>query len=896
MSAEERIKRLLTRLLAVPREDLESTHIVTGQPLSAMPQILGISGAETKVVDLSDRSAFGVLKTAIKEREMHAQQPLSSIAEPLGIEVRVRFYEINGIPVYFVQEPTVDDLAVRVYAYLRLRISETGLEGGNVLRKATELFRELGLDPKFVLSVPGVKAGIYYVWRDLVGYGPLEVMMEDPMVEEISWYSYDGPVLVVDKEVADKYPNAEFTYTNVFIPPSLDDETRKFVMSQIVRVIANKARVGLTVARPLAEARVPDPTGRGFHRLAAHLDVVGRSTGLTIRKFPQYKLSLTKLIDLGTLSELEAAYLLYQLLNRGFVLIVGGMASGKSVSARSMIAYRRRGRTRVGTIEGLWAELAAESRPIAVGEMEVIEAPDVEVLSLADGLRAEWRRPARLIRHRFSGRLYRIVTSSGAEVEVTADHSLLVYEGGRLVTRRPTELSGSERLPRLARLPVPDGGNGGEEVGLEGALDAPDDARAALVASLVEERGLARDGSIEVRGLSRERAYLLAYVLASLGVVADLSHGAGGYAVTARGGSGLELVARHLSPGVRRRVLRGLGRAEAAERDVVFDEVVRVEEVPYDGYVYDVEVPETENFEANGIFVHNTTLLQALISALPVSYKVITVEDTPELSTPSQNWHPLYTRTTMGETELENIDYSRLVIHSLRHRGTIVTLGEVRGAEMNQLIQAAASGHGAACTFHAHDPFSVLRRITAPPINVSPKSLELITSMVFLARTKTFAYGEPRAVRRVLKIYEIENVSGDEVKAPAVFEWDPATDTHHPDIFDREFEGLAAKGMHDAVLQKIVDGLARLWVSSKTVRTLGTNVYGEDEAERALADILALASFLYSERKAGVFDITSLSNDLTSFYLRMDERSAALWNKLHDPLLRRIEELMQEGK
>jgi len=130
---------------------------------------------------------------------------------------------------------------------------------------------------------------------------------------------------------------------------------------------------------------------------------------------------------------------------------------------------------------------------------------------------------------------------------------------------------------------------------------------------------------------------------------------------------------------------------EIIPRGVGFDKVEKIEEVDYDDYVYDIEVPDTQNFEANGIFVHNTTLLQALISALPVSYKVITIEDTPELSTPTANWHPLYVRRAAKESELEDVTFSRLVIHSLRHRGTIVTLGEVRGEEMADLIQAAAS-------------------------------------------------------------------------------------------------------------------------------------------------------------------------------------------------------------
>lgn len=847
------IKKVIDRAISVSRDELETTYIIQGRPLSDVIDILGV--LKPRVVNISEKG--NELGVYVPPRPMHEVPPLAHLAQPLAFEVWVHFYDINGIPVYYISEPPIDEVGIKFYVFLRQRVGELGAtKPSEIVSLAKDSLDELGVDSRIALNDESIKASIYYVFRDMLGYGALEVPMEDVYVEEVSWFAYDGPVEVVDKKISDVYPNSEFIPTNLFFEPSLPDLQKKFFMTQVVRSVTAKARVGLTTAKPLAEARIPDPTGRGFHRLAAHLDITSRSPAVTIRKFPHKKLSITELIKFGTLSPLEASYLIWQLINRGFILIVGGMASGKSVTPLSHLLIRKGNSIRLVTFDELWRELSLDTKPIEMGEMEVINNPNIEVLTITNE-KVEWKKPKYIIRHKHKGKIYRIRTKTGRTIEVTADHSLLVWKVGdrkdkfsiKLTTMKPSELKEKDLyLPFLRRLNVNEqkekyntflknpeigyligflvaeashggyvfeqakgevldriikiltnnnipftigrynkrkqhimrvyfrnpfrklilnlklGNNSREKRVPDIFWNTDEEWRSAFLAGVIDGDGSINPGKyiIEIATASRELAYGLLYGFASVGIHAyirerrikkypDRIY----YRVFVPIGInkvGLSKITRYLSEEKRKLIEEAMenSRNHHSETDIIpaeiayaigsmlkrkehggdeklsfeirsykykrenpsfyrveslvgeklyefipygvgFDKVEEIEEIEYDGYVYDIEVPETQNFEANGIFVHNTTLLQALISALPVSYKVVTVEDTPELSTPAQNWHPLYVRRAPRESELEDVTFSRLVIHSLRHRGTIVTLGEVRGAEMADLIQAAAS-------------------------------------------------------------------------------------------------------------------------------------------------------------------------------------------------------------
>ena len=105
-----------------------------------------------------------------------------------------------------------------------------------------------------------------------------------------------------------------------------------------------------------------------------------------------------------------------------------------------------------------------------------------------------------------------------------------------------------------------------------------------------------------------------------------------------------------------------------------------------------------------------TTLLNALIELLPLDDRIVAIEDTLELSITHQNCVRFEARE-LGEGSVTIRD---LVKHSLRHRPDHIVVGEVRGAEAADLLQALNTGHGGSLTtIHANNAVSALSRLAS---------------------------------------------------------------------------------------------------------------------------------------------------------------------------------------
>ncbi len=87
-----------------------------------------------------------------------------------------------------------------------------------------------------------------------------------------------------------------------------------------------------------------------------------------------------------------------------------------------------------------------------------------------------------------------------------------------------------------------------------------------------------------------------------------------------------------------------------------------------------------------------TSTLNALANLLRPTYKVVTIEDTPELRLPQENWVQLVSRPSyLGGGGIGEITLFHLVKVSLRYRPDVIVVGEVRGEEAYVLFQAIAS-------------------------------------------------------------------------------------------------------------------------------------------------------------------------------------------------------------
>jgi pilus assembly protein CpaF len=114
---------------------------------------------------------------------------------------------------------------------------------------------------------------------------------------------------------------------------------------------------------------------------------------------------------------------------------------------------------------------------------------------------------------------------------------------------------------------------------------------------------------------------------------------------------------------------------------------------------------------SGGTGVGKTTLLNALSSAIPGDERIITIEDAAELQLQQRHVIPLEARPPNAEGQGE-VRIRDLVRNALRMRPDRVVVGEVRGAETLDMLQAMNTGHeGSLTTIHANTPRDALARL-----------------------------------------------------------------------------------------------------------------------------------------------------------------------------------------
>ncbi len=157
-----------------------------------------------------------------------------------------------------------------------------------------------------------------------------------------------------------------------------------------------------------------------------------------------------------------------------------------------------------------------------------------------------------------------------------------------------------------------------------------------------------------------------------------------------------------------------------------------------------------------------TTLLNAFLMLSHPLYKIVVIEDVPEIVLPRNRVVKFYSN--------ENTSLFELAIDALRYRPDIIVVGEVRGREIEALIRAIASGSGSASTFHASTPEEVLMALR----NLLPQDLfTMFTinmgSLIFVS--KVYHKKLKHYVRRVVAVYEY-----GEDGWKRIFYWDPELD------------------------------------------------------------------------------------------------------------------------
>ena len=178
-------------------------------------------------------------------------------------------------------------------------------------------------------------------------------------------------------------------------------------------------------------------------------------------------------------------------------------------------------------------------------------------------------------------------------------------------------------------------------------------------------------------------------------------------------------------------------------------------------------------FVSGGTSSGKTTFLNALSDFIPLDERVITIEDSAELKMDNiPNLVRLECKNA-NVTGRGSVSMDMLIRASLRMRPDRIVVGEVRGREVADMLQALNTGHSGMSTGHGNSIRGMLRRLEAMYISgiempmdaIRSQVVEGIDIMVQLARLKN---GE----RKVLEISEINGYDGKEYEINTLYSID----------------------------------------------------------------------------------------------------------------------------
>ncbi|HTT14692.1 MAG TPA: type II/IV secretion system ATPase subunit [Thermoplasmata archaeon] len=257
----------------------------------------------------------------MRELEVSAVNPPYSYS-------RITYNDRNKEYLYEVIEPQLSPHERDLVNHLKTTLTRIlGSEVGNLstadkrayLRgEAEEYFRsrEITLSP---LSKERI---VYYVLRDFVGYGPVDALILDPAVEDISCDGVDVPLFIF-------HGKFESMKTNVVFP---DEES----LNSFIVMLGQRCAKAVSVSAPILDGTTPEG-----HRVQATYgrEVTTRGASFTIRRFKERPFTPVDLVAMGSANEEMVAYFWLAAEQGESVIICGGPAAGKTSTLNAIALF-----------------------------------------------------------------------------------------------------------------------------------------------------------------------------------------------------------------------------------------------------------------------------------------------------------------------------------------------------------------------------------------------------------------------------------------------------------------------------------------------------------------------------------------------------------------------------
>lgn len=262
---------------------------------------------------------------AITDPQM-TQLELAPIREGFSY-VRITYQNVRNEHLYEVIEPTLSPIESELLERLRtvmvdrfepLPDTEPETRRRELRRMIDEQLQSWELSPS-----PTTKGRIlYYLERDFIGYGIVDVPMTDSEVEDISCDGVGIPLYIYHRKYGSIRSNLKF---------STSEEVDNYVVW-----LAQRSGKHISVASPMLDATIPDGS-----RLQATLGthVTKRGSSFTVRRFRDNPFTPVDLLKFKTMSPEMMAYLWIAIETGQSMMVCGGTASGKTTTLNATLLF-----------------------------------------------------------------------------------------------------------------------------------------------------------------------------------------------------------------------------------------------------------------------------------------------------------------------------------------------------------------------------------------------------------------------------------------------------------------------------------------------------------------------------------------------------------------------------
>ncbi len=343
------------------------------------------------------------------------------VAPPFGY-VGIQVDDDTGRKVYKVIEPTITDdeaailKAVKDSIIINVGVPLNVLKNNDLMKNYFDVMIKKAIK-KFKKVIPQESEDKlkYYLIRDFLGYGKIDLLFHDPNIEDISCNGVNTPIYIWHRA-------HESLPTNIIFPT---EQELNFVVTRLVYKTGNQ----ISIANPILEGTLPE----GFRAHITLNEVSKRGDTFTIRKFRTTPFTVVDLIQLGTISPKIAAYMWILTEYLRSMMVCGAVASGKTALLNSICMYIKP-EMKVVTIEEV-RELRLHENWIPMTTRPSYQ-PGIQEINLFDLLKSALRqRPD-----------YIIVGEVRGEEAYTLFQSIAVGHGGLCSIHADSEDSVIKRL------------------------------------------------------------------------------------------------------------------------------------------------------------------------------------------------------------------------------------------------------------------------------------------------------------------------------------------------------------------------------------------------------------------------------------------------------------------